>query len=109
MAPGGTLVVGLRNNATQARAFTLAVVDEGMHQQAAGLHARQDPADGHFLGGIFYENYRQMGRITGDTFFYDGKDADGQLSFRDGIAGNFRGLKLELRGGMVFLDLVEVV
>ena len=52
MAPGGTLVVGLRNNATQARAFTLAVVDEGMHQQAAGLHARQDPADGHFLGGL---------------------------------------------------------
>ena len=85
---------------------------EGM--KPCSMYRIQDPADGsywdgHFLGGIFYENYRQMGRITGDTFFYDGKDADGQLSFRDGIAGNFRGLKLELRGGMVFLDLVEVV
>ncbi|WP_313517437.1 hypothetical protein [Pseudomonas sp.] len=74
-----------------------------------------DPADGsywdgHFLGGIYYENYQQMGRITGDTFFYDGKDEDGQLSFRDGIAGNITaGLKMQLRGGMVFLDLVEVV
>lgn len=52
LAPGETLVVELGNDAAVPRAFTVTVVDDGMHQQAADLHPGQDPAGAAFLGEL---------------------------------------------------------